>query len=158
MPLNIEYSLSGSGWAECKLSDGSSSCELTASYLSDALQRLVVAATAVISGFRCVSFSFDEEPGEYRWVIHTPRLNEIELEILEFDELWGEKPDSEGVSLFKTRCLPETFAKAVASAAQSVLDANGEEGYQDRWSEHPFPKAQLCELISIVKSLERPAT
>jgi hypothetical protein len=156
MSLTIEYRLSGSGWAECTIRDGASSCDLTASYLSDALQRLVVAATAVISGFRCVSFSFDEEPGEYRWVIDTPRPNEIQLNILEFNELWGEKPDSEGVSLFKSKCLPVTFAKAVANTAQKVLDVYGEEGYQDRWSEHPFPKEQLRELVAIIKALEQP--
>ncbi|HRE16396.1 MAG TPA: hypothetical protein PLW86_04905 [Rhodocyclaceae bacterium] len=155
MPLTITYRLSGTGWAECSLSDGKSSCDLTASYLSDALYNLVLAATAALSGFMRVSFRFDEEPGEYRWVISSPRLNEIELEILSFTELWGDRPDTEGESLFKTRCLPETFAKAVAAAAQSILEEHGEAGYKERWSEHPFPSAQLEELTRLLKEQER---
>jgi hypothetical protein len=155
MSLSITYRLTGTGWATCTLSDGNSSCELTASYLSDALRSLVLSATAVLSGFMRVSFRFDEEPGEYRWVISSPRLNEIELEILAFEELWGDRPDSEGKSLFKTRCLPETFAKAVARAAQSILEEHGEAGYLERWSDHPFPIAQFEELNRLLKDQER---
>ena len=155
MSLSITYRLTGTGWATCSLNDGNSSCELNASYLSDALRSLVLSATAVLSGFMRVSFRFDEEPGEYRWVISSPRLNELELEILAFEELWGDRPDSEGKSLFKTRCLPETFAKAVAGAAQSILEEHGEAGYLERWLEHPFPIAQFKELNRLLKEQER---
>jgi hypothetical protein len=146
VPLTIEYRLDGTGWSECTLTNGEDKCELTASYLSDALRNLVLAATTVASGFTRVSFGFDEEPGEYRWVISSPRLNEIELEILYFHELWGGKPDAEGKSLFKTRCLPEDFAAAVQTAARGVLERYGEAGYIELWHEHPFPSAQLAEL------------
>ena len=155
MHLAIEYRLSGTGWAECRISDESNSCELTASYLSDALHNLLIAATAVISGFSQVSFRFDEEPGEYRWVISSPRVNEIQLEIREFDELWGSRPNEEGRLLFQTVCLPETFAKAVTSAAESVLATHGESGYLEKWAEHPFPGKQYAVLIDLLKQLER---
>ena len=106
MPVTIEYRLDGTGWSECTLTSGADKCEFTASYLSDALRNLVLAGTAVASGFTRVSFGFDEEPGEYRWVITSPRLNEIELEILSFDELWGGKPDAEARAFSKpAACL-----------------------------------------------------
>ncbi len=155
MHLAIEYRLSGTGWAECTIKDESSSCEVTASYLSDALHNLLIAATAALSGFSQVSFRFDEEPGEYRWVISSPRVNEIQLEIREFDELWGSRPNEEGRLLFQTVCLPETFAKAVASAAESVLTTHGESGYLEKWAEHPFPAKQYAVLIDLLKQLER---
>src|SRR5687768_17732149 len=101
MHLDLTYRLTGTGWAECTLSDENSSCTVTASYLSDALRHLVVAATAVVSGFSRITFQFDEEPGEYRWVIETPRMNEIELRVLEFPELYGEKPDADGKEIFR---------------------------------------------------------
>jgi hypothetical protein len=155
MAFALSYHLTGTGWAECVLSDGQVSCRITASYLSDALRDLVLAATAVISGFSRVSFRFDEEPGEYRWVISSPRLNEIELEILGFDELWGDRPDSEGRSLFRVRCLPETFAKAVQAAAAQLFEEYGEAGYLERWAEHPFPSSLLAELTRLIKEQER---
>ena len=151
MALAITYRLSGTGWAECSLTDGQASCDITASYLSDSLRCLVLAATAVISGFKRVSFGFDEEPGEYRWNICSPRLNEIELEILTYSELWGGRPDADGRSLFKTRCLPEVFAETVHATAQQLLNEYGEAGYLKQWVEHPFPSAQLAELTRLLK-------
>jgi len=155
MSLTINYRITGTGWAECSLNDGTSSCDITASYLSDALRSLVLAATAALSGFMRISFRFDEEPGEYRWVITSPRLNEIELEILSFDESWSERPDSEGRRLFKTRCLPETFAKAVQETAHRLLEEYGEAGYQELWAEHPFPVTQLAELTRLLREQDR---
>ena len=154
MTFTLSYRLTGTGWAECSLSDGQASCVIRASYLSDCLLNLVLAATAVASGFTRVSFRFDEEPGEYRWVITSPRLNEIELEILSFDELWGGRPDDEGRSLFKTRCLPEVFAKTVHDVAQQLLAEHGETGYLAKWVEHPFPSVQLSELNRLVRTAQ----
>jgi hypothetical protein len=155
MYLAIDYRLSGTGWAECTLSDESSSCELTASYLSDALHNLVTAATAVLCGFSQTTFRFDEEPGEYRWIISSPRINEIQIEIREFDQLWGDQPNESGRLLFQTVCLPETFARAVAKAAEKLLEKHGEVGYRDQWAEHPFPAKQLAVLHDQLNQLER---
>ena len=150
MDLKIKYTLNGTGWAECELSDGSTSCTITASYSTDALRNMVLAATAIISYFSKVSFSFDEEPGEYRWVISSVELNKIELSILSFEELWGNQPDSDGELIFQTQCLPLTFAQAVLDSANEVLNAHGIEGYKEKWSEHEFPFSQLQELKSLV--------
>jgi len=157
MPLAINYRITGLGWAECTIADGEGTCTVTASYLSDALRSLVLAATAIISRFSQVAFSFDEEPGEYRWVVSSPRLNEIELQILSFQELWGDRPNSEGNLLFRTVCVPEAFAAAVHGAAAAVLAEYGEKGYLEKWSEHSFPTAQFNELSRLLSSLQNGA-
>ena len=157
MPLSINYRITGLGWAECAVADNSSSCTITASYLSDALRHLVLAGTAVLSGFRCVSFSFEEEPGAYRWVIKSLRTNEIELQVIEFDSAYSEKPDAEGQLLFRTTGLPIAFAQAVQKAASEVLASLGEGGYAEQWSEHPFPTSQLLELSRLLAEEERDA-
>ena len=146
MQLTIDFRVTGVGWAECEIADEASSCTVTASYLSDALRHLVLAATAVLSHFSQVTFHFDEEPGEFRWIVSTPRINEVQVQILNFPQRWGERPDSEGTSLFSTTCLPLTFAEAVHKAASKVLSTFGEAGYAEQWSEHPFPVLQLQEL------------
>lgn len=110
-----------------------------------------LAANGVLAGFSALTLSFDEEPGEFRWVITAPRQNEIELSILEFPELRGGQPDAEGRSLFASRCRPIVFAKAVADAARRVLEAHGESGYQEKWNEHPFPTALLIELVMAIE-------
>src|SRR5690349_3731380 len=104
MQIHIDYRLTGSGWAECVVSSDGESCQLTASYLSDALRNLVLAANSVLAGFSALTFGFDDEPGEFRWVITAPRLGEIQIEILAFPELWGGKPNADGEPLYRSRC------------------------------------------------------
>jgi hypothetical protein len=146
MRIAINYRLTGHGWSECLISSDEASCTTTASYLSDALGNLVRAAEALLSGFSAVSFSFEEEPGEYRWVIRSPRLNEIDVVILQFPDLYSGRPDHEGQEIFRVRCTPETFAEAVYEAALRVLKEHGEEGYAEKWSEHQFPVHQFESL------------
>ncbi|MES2842669.1 MAG: hypothetical protein V4794_20500 [Pseudomonadota bacterium] len=146
MPLKIDYSLIGTGWAKCTISDGQSEATVSASYLSDALGNLLIAACAALREFRAITFSFDEEPGEFRWVLISLRPNEYALEILEFSDLYGDAPNSEGTSLFKSTFLPETFATAVRDAAAGLLRAVGADGYKEAWHEHPFPMEQFGEL------------
>jgi hypothetical protein len=147
MKLAVSYELKGTGWATCVVADEAARIQITASYLSDALGSLVLAATGVLSGFRAVTFGFDEEPGEYRWVIRAIDLNEIEIRLLDFRSVLGNMPDDEGRLLFATRCRPAVFARAVHGAAAAVLEKHGEGGYWERWAEHPFPRLQL-ELLS----------
>jgi hypothetical protein len=151
MQIQIDYRLTGSGWAECNVSSDEQTCVLTASYLSDALRNLVLAANGVLAGFSTLTFRFDEEPGEFRWLITTPRPNEIQIDILHFPELWGGRPDGEGNSLYRSRCRPIEFAQAVENAARRALEAYGESGYKEKWEEHPFPTAQYAELVNAIK-------
>ena len=69
MTLTIDYRLTGSGWADCTVRADGKACEISASYLSDALGNLVLAAVAVLAGAHSISVGFDEEPGEYRWAV-----------------------------------------------------------------------------------------
>jgi hypothetical protein len=152
MSLSIEYRLLKSGWAECTVRVGSTSQELTASYLSDALGNLILAAAAMLAGMHAVAMSFDEEPGEYRWVIERANGTDVSLQVLEFGELWGNKPNSEGELLIQTTCHPLVFGEAVHKAASAVLAAHGAAGYKERWVEHDFPFKQLELLASYIAS------
>ena len=151
MDLLLSFELTGMGWAKCDITDGESACTVTASYLSNALGSLVLAATAVQAGFSRLTFSFEEEPGEFRWAITSPRINEINLSIFAFDSAYNELPDSEGILLFRTRCLPFVFADAVATAASNLLGRLGRAGYDEQWAEHTFPEEQLAELNRLLK-------
>ncbi|MDN3546691.1 hypothetical protein QWZ02_19755 [Kinneretia asaccharophila] len=143
MSLSIEYYLAGSGWAECKVQFGEARCEVSASYLSDALGNLVLAAVAVLAGAHSISVGFDEEPGEYRWAIARSGNNQIDIRLLEFQELWGNRPDAEGKVLMHFAVEPLDFGEAVAAAASRVLEQYGLAGYKDKWVQHSFPSAQL---------------
>lgn len=152
--IKIDYRLTGSGWAECDVICGEQRRTVSASYFSDALRNLLLAANGVLAGFSNLTFRFDEESGEFRWVITSPRpreSNEVQIEILRFPELWGGQPDSEGKSLYKSCCRPIVFAKAVAEAAAQLLKAHGESGYLEKWVEHPFPMSQYLDLLVAIE-------
>jgi len=155
VPLTIDYRLTGSGWARCSVRAETQHCELSASYLSDALGKLVVAAVAVLAGAHSISVGFDEEPGEYRWsVVHIDNAL-VRLTLLEFEELWGNQPDAEGKPILTFDCSPLSFAKAVQAAADAVLKEHGLAGYKERWNEHDFPSQELTMLRAGIAAWER---
>jgi hypothetical protein len=157
MSFTIDYSLRGSGWARCTVSLDEKAIDLTASYLSDALGNLVLAACMAFSGFHSVAFGFDEEPGEFRWVINRASGNELSLHILEFAELWGNKPNSHGKVLLECVLPVEVFAKEVHRAACAVQTRHGVEGYAEEWVEHPFPTHQLAYLGQLLERYQNDA-
>jgi len=154
MSLVIDYKLTGSGWAECTIADSEQSCTVTASYLSDAFGDLVLSAVALLHWFNALSFSFEEEPGEFRWVFSSKSNNEVELKILDcYDRERGWSPDDECKLLFQTVCSRETFSRAVLNAARNLLDEHGEAGYFEKWVEYRFPTESLNELTRLLERL-----
>lgn len=119
---------------------------VTASYLSDALRSLISAVCRILNGVSEATASFDEEPGEYRWRIFRIDNDMIRLLILEFSDLWSNKPDSEGKPIFDVKCRLRTFAGAVYDGCQRLLAEHGHNGYRDKWLEHEFPDSDLREL------------
>lgn len=111
--LTIDYRLTGSGWAECTVRADEGDCKLSASYLSDALGKLVLAGAAVIAGAHSVSVGFDVEPGEYRWSIVRIDGGTIRVRILSFQDLWGNQSDAEGTPMLSLSCVPLDFGKAL---------------------------------------------
>src|SRR5262245_32400870 len=90
--VSMDYRLTGSGWSACTLEMYGQKCVTTASYLSDALRELVEGANHMLSGGHEARFRFDEEPGEYRWILRSVQDGGVSVRILEFPELWAEKP------------------------------------------------------------------
>lgn len=156
MTLSIDYRLVDVGWAECDVRWGGSSCAITASYLSDALGKLVFAALAVLNGVHSISIGFDEEPGEYRWSLANTETKQLSLRLLAFDELWASKPDAQGRVLFEGFVSHLEFAEAVAETAARVLKRHGLDGYKDAWVGHEFPSRDFEQLIARIERWRNP--
>lgn len=150
MSFSIGYSLASAGWSACRVSANGQSCDLTASYLSDALGNLVLSALAAYRGFQSLSFGFDEEPGEYRWVLQRLTGSTFSLQILEFPDLWSRAPDAAGVVLLSTEVSTQAYARAVHGAASQVLSTYGVAGYKEKWIEAAFPEQELSLLSSML--------
>ena len=157
MNINVNFTLDGVGLANCSVTAGNSRCDITASDLSDALGDLLLAANAALSGFHSVSFGFDEEPGEYRWLIETISPQQLRVRILEFPQLWGFRPNSEGKPLFQAEVPSIDFAKAVQICAAQVLETHGCDGYAKLWMGYSFPSDQLRVLATTIDRAARAA-
>lgn len=150
MGVTISYRLTGSGWAECAIQGGDHHANVIASYLSDALGGLLEAVVRLLEGQPEATASFADEPGEYRWRMVRVSSDRVALRILEFPQLWGNRPDQEGKPLLETECRLRTFAGAVLSASQRVLEEHGADGYRERWVKHEFPLENLQRLKALL--------
>ncbi|MFL6277626.1 MAG: hypothetical protein ACJ74G_20770 [Blastocatellia bacterium] len=155
MSVYITYKLTGSGWAECLLAIDDQTIITTASYLSHALESLLQGIVDIMRGQAEARASFDEEPGEYRWLFLRKDEQTLNIRILWFDGLWGHKPDNKGHIIFDGDCRLRTFAEAVLSASQKVLAEHGLEGYKDQWHRDEFPETLQAELERLLREGRR---
>jgi hypothetical protein len=146
LSIEFRYHLTGAGWSECTLIVDDAHVTVTASYLSDALRSLISAVCRVLEGTDGATAAFDEEPGEFRWRLFRIDDELVRVMILEFDDLWSDKPDSDGKPIFDVRCRLQTFAGAVYDGCKQLLAEHGHEGYKEQWHEHDFPDSEFEEL------------
>jgi hypothetical protein len=142
LAMDFTYRLVGTGWAEASISDGMATATITASYLEDALGVLLKALSSLLDGAPEAQCSWEEEPGEYRWVFENSETD-VHLRILSFPDIHPHKPDHQGVVVFETRQPLRGIAESIADGAEAVLDRYGEEDYLRLWVDSPFPTGQL---------------
>jgi hypothetical protein len=149
--VSFAYYLVGSGWAECTIALDEQHTTMTASYLSDAFGDLIGAVVRMVEGQPEATASFAEEPGEYRWRFFRKGPDRLLIRILDFPQLWGDRPDEEGKVLFEAECRLRTFAGAVLSESQRLLEKHGREGYLGMWHQHEFPLEKHEKLQQLLR-------
>ncbi|MEM7592625.1 MAG: hypothetical protein AAF383_14070 [Cyanobacteria bacterium P01_A01_bin.83] len=112
---------------------------MIASYLWNALADLLDAAASIVRGANEATAKFEDEPGEYRLIFTRLSPDKLHICILWFGDTFSTKLDLEGKKVFEAECRLRTFAGAILSASQRVLEENGIEGYQEKWVNHEFP-------------------
>ena len=140
--VEFTYRLTGTGWAEARIADGQVTATITASYVGDALGELLGAVGLLLDGAADARCSWEEEPGEYRWVFERAG-SDLRLRVIAFADVYAHEPDHSGTVVFETAAPLREVASAIADGAQEVLDEYGETGYLRRWAEHPFPVGHL---------------
>jgi hypothetical protein len=140
--VEFHYELTGRGWSECRLAIDDVFCEVTASYLSDALGDLASAIEDCLCGYTEVRASFVEEPGEYRWIFSAATLGRVRIRIFEFPD-WSKRTDAAGREIFDAECDRRELGQAVAAEMRRLLSSRGEAGYREVWAHGEFPMARL---------------
>lgn len=150
--FRLQYKLLGHGWAEAVASAADRSCEITVSYLSDALGDLARAALACTlkTDELELTFSFFDEPGEYRWAISRAG-DQVRISIVEFDDYAPKSNTVDGKLIFEAACSLRRFVSQVRGLLQSIHNEVGVLKYKEQWKNHDFPKTELDGLTSWLK-------
>lgn len=85
MWVEFSFRLTGTGWAEARVAEGSNWIRLPASYLSDALGEVLLAIAELQDGEESSVASWEEEPGEYRWVF-SRNDEDVSLQVLAYKD------------------------------------------------------------------------
>jgi hypothetical protein len=148
--VDFHYELTGTGWSECRVSIGDARCEVTASYLSDALGELASAVEDVLRwpgvDARAV---FVEEPGEYRWRFVAAGDNGVHVRIVEYPD-WGAREDDAGRTIFDAECGRRALGGAVAAELRRLLDLHGLRGYREKCVNNDFPATRLSAIEQLL--------
>lgn len=153
--MKVVYTLAEAGWATSTVSDGDKRREMTISYLTNAPLDMIKAAIAILEGAESVRFSFDDEPGEHRWIIQAKETNEaLQVRVLWFDDICCALPDEAGVEVFRCYSTRRAFAGEIRAALREVLQRHGMKGYKRRWVNARFPIKRLRQLEHRLHTLE----
>ncbi len=142
--LRLACTLTGRGWVEASLSDGSHELTLTASYLSDALSDLLWIVISLVEGAQEGTCAWQQEPGEYRWLF-SRQEEQIEIRLLWFSETFSQRPDEEGECHLLLTCSLLKFATKIQRQYKHLLSTWGDAGYRETWG-YPFPHIELLKL------------
>lgn len=152
------YRLTGSGSSEAGIYDGVERAFPTASYISDALGDLARAVIALLQGAPGSTCSWEEEPGAYRWIFNR-QGEDLQIEILWFEDPLSFEPQEPGKRIFLSQCRLRRFAAQLRDQLQGLLAEHGEEGYRRNWGLHDFPTYELNnldELLALPADTPRP--
>jgi hypothetical protein len=152
--FEVEYHLTGHGWADCDVRIGKSAVKLTASYLSDALGQLAAAALLLRMGAPSARISFVEEPGSNRWGFDWHRspngdVTSLRIRIWSFPNLWAYQPDDDGKIVLDEIVDQAVVYRGVRQLLDQVLAEYGEDRYEQQWGQK-FPLLVRAALDSLL--------
>jgi len=143
--FRIDWTLAGPGWADCVVTAGDATVELTASYIGHAPEELLTAVARITAadadgdGETEARAQFEAEPTAYRWIFRrhggTVRLRLLELR-------HGTEPDRAGTELWSGTLSVDALARATVRCFDEVARVYGASGYRGEWREH-FPSSEL---------------
>lgn len=146
VPFLFTYRLLRHGWAEVTVKSGERIAPMVVSYLSDALCDLLDAVFGIVDGEDQTEAVLEDEPGEWVWTFRrTGGLVNIEVRLLDGSH-------SKGREVVSAATTALDLATQVSEESDHLLREFGEDGYRERWIEHPFPMASHLRLAQWVAS------
>ena len=137
----IDIKATGTGWVRCTVRPARRNYVFSASYDSDALGSLVIAALSIMSDINSISFKFYGNYSDWIWMIERNAADHIEIEILEATpNLSGPLGEYDLKPVVKFSRTPIAFAQSIHITASEMLKKHGPTNYKELSVYHDFPK------------------
>lgn len=149
--FKFSLKLIGRGWTKATITNGSEEISVTGTYLSDAIRDFIMVITTIVEGAENVTCSWQEEPGQYRWLI-SRRDGSIELSILWYDKAFSHQRNEDGQQIFSCTADLRRFGKSVQRELDRMVYEYGVEGYKRTWN-YDFPLRELDRLRTALDQL-----
>ena len=147
--MKLIYKLGDAGWADASIADEGAQLECRISYLSDALGDMAQAAVQLLNGARATSFSFQDEPGEHRFLLTRGEADRLDIRVLSFKETFAPQSahaEKQASVVFRSHCAVMDFVGQVSANLHDILTKFGLKGYKDAWTKDDFPMASYREI------------
>ena len=154
--FEFTYKLLGSGWADARVFADGCGNQMIISYLTDApgdMVRAVIALFKMPEGGQ-VQFSWEDEPGEYRWTIER-HGDTVAVKIVESQQNYSKLADDPWPLFFQTECSLLRLATQVRGQMQQIVNEYGLDRYRGQWSTYPFPIDELEQLSKLIVDSKR---
>jgi hypothetical protein len=142
-PIKLECQVlpGAPGWAACTVQSGETIVRIGpfSHALTEGIDDLVRAATAIVSERTEQIFSMDDEPEPiWKWSLKPklargPSREELEVTIQRFDDVMSEH----GVEVFHATCDRDQFGQAVVSAIKAMMTQEDQASLDKRWGRFP---------------------
>jgi hypothetical protein len=150
--IKFIFGLFENGWVNGTISDDLIDFRVSASYLSDGLADLIICVWKLLEGENETFCSWQEEPGEYRWLF-LREGDQVKLRILWFEDTFSKYKDVKGKEMF---CAYEDiikFSRSIIRGFDKLKFEFGVDGYKQRWR-YEFPEEKLDGLKSSFRILK----
>lgn len=148
--VNFSCELIGRGWMKAELTNEEDVTNLTASRLSDGIRDFVTAIFLLLEGNVTSQCSWQEEPGQYRWIF---QINNsiVKVRVLWFEQAFSRLDNIKGQEVFLGEESLMHFGRMVARSIQKLIDYHGEKEYYEKWG-YEFPRKEFERLKKSLKS------
>jgi hypothetical protein len=149
--LTIIWTPHNHGWAFVKVADNHGEAQAITSYLTDAPEQFLNAASRLVLGDKGTRAELKGEPQVYRWFFHRDGTV-VDVRLVLADDTRA--PDSSGTVLWSGRHTVTALARSVVRAFDRIDDEQGEESYEAQWG-RPFPRTELEALRTAMRAHQR---
>lgn len=150
--LDISFELIGRGWVEATLSNGEKDVTINASYLSDAPNDLIIAVAVLLEGVKETTCSWQEEPGEYRWLLKRED-DSVSIQVLLLKQSFSRQNNLSGQKIIVGQEDLDKFTQQIINEFDTIATKYTFNGYKNYWG-YEFPINALNRLKVALSKLK----